>query len=242
MDALPYLRQVDFKRSDVPDPTQYPFCLPVVSRLTSLAFHPAVTFLVGENGSGKSTLIEALAIIMGLNSEGGNRNTRFQTENTHSDLWKYLKPTKSFKRPRDLYFLRAESFYNVASYMDSIIPAGAQGYGDKSLHRQSHGEAFMAVLANKLHGDGLYLLDEPEAALSPSRQLSALVEMHRLVRANSQFIIATHSPILMSYPNAKILAIGAEGITEVAYGETEHFNVTRDFLNRHEWMLDQLLE
>ena len=185
-------------------------------------------------------MIEALAIIMGLNSEGGNRNTQFRTEATHSELWRYLKPIKSFKRPRDWYFLRAESFYNVASYMDGIFPPELQGYGSKSLHRQSHGESFMAVLANKLHGHGLYILDEPEAALSPTRQLSALVEMHRLVQAESQFIVATHSPILMSYPNAKIMMISDGGLTEVAYA-TEHYTVTRDFLNRHERMLDRLL-
>jgi predicted ATPase len=110
VDALPYLRQVDLKRTDVPDASQYPFCLPVISNLRSLTFHPAITFLVGENGSGKSTLIEAMAIIMGLNSEGGNRNTQFRTEATHSELWRYLRPIKSFKRPKDWYFLRAENF------------------------------------------------------------------------------------------------------------------------------------
>lgn len=241
MDALPYLRQVEFRRKDVADLSAYPFSLPAIASLQTLQFHPAVTFLVGENGSGKSTLIEALALVMGLNSEGGNRNTSFATETTHSELWRHLKPVKSFKRPKDWYFLRAESFYNVASYMDGIMPPGMQGYGGKSLHRQSHGESFMAVLAHKLHGGGLYLFDEPEAALSPTRQLSALVEIHRLVQAQSQFIIATHSPILLSYPNAKILQIGPAGLQEVAYTDTEHYQVTRGFLNRHERMLGELL-
>lgn len=241
MDALPYLRQVSFKRDEVVDPSQYPYALPAIDGLTTLEFHPAVTFFVGENGSGKSTLLEALAMVMGLNPEGGNRNTRFATEATHSELWRHLKPTKSFKRPRDWYFLRAESFYNVASYMDGIMPAGEQGYGGTSLHRQSHGESFMAVLAHKLRGQGLYILDEPEAALSPTRQMAALAEMHRLVRAESQFIVATHSPILMSYPNARIMRFGATGIEEVAYTDTEHYRVTKDFLNRHERMLAELL-
>ncbi|GAA0711733.1 AAA family ATPase [Dokdonella soli] len=241
MDALPYLRQISFRREDVSNPALYPFSLPAIAGLTSLTFHPAVTFFVGENGSGKSTLLEALAVVLGINPEGGNRNTRFNTEATHSDLWRHLKPVKSFKRPREWYFLRAESFYNVASYMDGLMPPEVQGYGGVSLHRQSHGESFMAVLANKLHGQGLYILDEPEAALSPTRQMSALVEIHRLVQAQSQFIIATHSPILMSYPNAKIMRIDAGGIEEVAYVDTEHYNVTRDFLNRHERMLSELL-
>jgi len=241
VEALPYLRQVDLKRPEIPDPAQYPFCLPAIAKLSTLTFHPSVTFLIGENGSGKSTLIEALAMTMGLNAEGGNRNTQFATQATHSDLWRYLKPIKSFKHPRDLYFLRAESFYNVASYMDGIADPAVQGYGGKSLHRQSHGEAFMAVLANKLHGNGLYFLDEPEAALSPSRQLSALIELHRLVAAQSQFIIATHSPILMSYPNAKIMLIDTDGLRQVAYEETDHYTITRDFLNRHPKVLEQLL-
>lgn len=241
MDALPYLRQVEFRHADVPDIEQYPFNLPVMAHLKTLQFHPAVTFIVGENGSGKSTLIEALAVVMGLNSEGGNRNTSFATESTHSELWRFLKPVRSFKRPKDWYFLRAESFYNVATYMDGIMPAHLQGYGGKSLHRQSHGESFMAVLSHKLHGRGLYILDEPEAALSPSRQLTALVEIHRLVQAESQFIIATHSPILMSYPNSRILRIGEAGLEEVSYTETEHYTITRNFLNRYEQMLNHLL-
>jgi predicted ATPase len=241
MHALPYLQQVIFKPPESAVGLEYPFSLPVVANLSSLTFHPKVTFLIGENGSGKSTLIEALAMVMGLNSEGGNRNTQFRTEATHSELWRFLRPVKSFMRPKDWYFLRAESFYNVASYMDAIVHPSLQGYGGRSLHEQSHGEAFMAVLAKKLRGHGFYILDEPEAALSPMRQMSALVEIHRLVQAESQFIIATHSPILMSYPDAKIMLIDEGGLREVAYTETEHYTVTRDFLNRHERMLNHLL-
>jgi predicted ATPase len=242
MEALPYIRSVRLQRDKVPGFDHYPFDLPVVKKLDVLEFHPAVTFIVGENGSGKSTLIEALALIMGLNSEGGNRNTNFSTEDTNSGLGDYFKAIKSFMRPKDWYFLRAESFYNVATYMDRVATPGEQGYGEKSLHRQSHGESFMAVLVHKLRGRGLYLLDEPEAALSPMRQMAALVEIHRLVQAESQFIIATHSPILLSYPNAKILQIGDNGLEEVAYTDTEHYAVTRDFLNHYEIMLQELLE
>ncbi len=241
MDAKPYLRSIELKRDEVEDFEAFPFCLPAIRGLESVPFHPDVTFFVGENGTGKSTIIEAIAAAMGLNPEGGNLNTRFVTEATHSQLHEVLKTIKSYKRPRDLYFLRAESFYNVATYMDQVAPPPLQGYGGKSLHQQSHGEAFMAVLSNKLRGGGLYFMDEPEAALSPTRQLAALAEIHRLVRAGSQFVIATHSPILLAYPRARILLITEDGLSEVAYTDTDHYLVTRSFLERHETMLGELL-
>jgi predicted ATPase len=242
MEPKPYLREIELKRDDIPSFEEYPFSLPVVRELDVLGFHPDVTFFVGENGTGKSTLVEAIATAMGLNPEGGNKNTTFATEETHASLSKYIKTVKSYKKPRDYYFLRAESFYNVATYMDSLIPPPLQGYGGKSLHRQSHGEAFMAVLAHKLKGNGLYIMDEPEAALSPTRQMAALVEIHRLVAQGSQFIVATHSPILLSYPRAKIYQIDDCGVSEVAYTDTDHYEVTRGFLNRHETVLKELLD
>ncbi|MCA9905896.1 MAG: AAA family ATPase, partial [Anaerolineae bacterium] len=147
---------------------------------------------------------------------------------------------KSFKRPKDGYFLRAESFYNVATYMDTT--GYLAGYGGISLHARSHGEAFFSTLTDKLRGNGLYIFDEPEAALSPSRQMAALTAIHRLVQAESQFIIATHSPILMAYPHARILLLNDDGLTEVAYAETEHYNVTKDFLNNYPAMLRYLLD
>jgi predicted ATPase len=199
-----------------------------------------VTFLIGENGTGKSTLMEAFAELVGYNPEGGNRNTQFATRESQSNLCDYLKAGRSYKKPKDGYFLRAESFYNLATYMDEVEYLG--GFGGKSLHAQSHGESFMALLNQKLRGNGLYLLDEPEAALSPSRQLSALAVIHRLVREESQFIIATHSPILMAYPNAKIFLLSDAGIEEVAYEDTDHYRVARDFLNRREEMLRVLME
>jgi predicted ATPase len=239
MEAKPYLREIRLGRDDIPSFEVYPFNIPCIRGLSVLEFHPDVTFLVGENGAGKSTLIEAIALAMGFGPEGGTRNVQFSTGETVSELHKHLKTIKSYKKPKDYYFLRAESFYNVATYMDETGYLG--GYGGQSLHGRSHGEAFMATLTIKLRGNGLYIFDEPEAALSPTRQMAALSAIHGLVKKQSQFIIATHSPILMAYPNAKILSVGENGITEVAYEETEHYTVTRSFLGNHKKLLQQLM-
>lgn len=232
----PYLQEISI-RSDVDfDLRGYPFSIPAVKQLGCLKFHPDVTFFVGENGAGKSTILEAIAISMGFGPEGGTKNVQLlRTTNSVSQLHESLKLSKSFYKPKDGYFLRAESLFNVATYMDEI------GTLDGSLHACSHGEAFMALLTNKFGGKGLYLLDEPEAALSPNRQLAALCAIHQLVQDESQFIIATHSPILLSYPNAKILQFNGEGISEVKYEDTEHYAITRDFLNNYPRRLEQLL-
>jgi predicted ATPase len=236
----PYLQEISFCKEDVPDDGIYPFNIPAVHQLDSLRFHPDVTFLVGENGSGKSTLLEAIALNLGLGAEGGTKNTQFQTANTVSPLHSHLQLVKSYRMPKDYYFLRAESFYNVATHMDNI--GYLDGYGGKSLHMQSHGESFMALLTTKFRGAGLYLLDEPEAALSPNRQLAALVAINQLVEDDSQFIIATHSPILLSYPRAKIMLLDENGITEVKYEDTEHYAVSRDFLNNYHRRLEVLFK
>ena len=173
-------------------------------------------------------------------AKAGNKNINFSTRETQSELHKYLKIVKGIKQPKDGFFLRAESFYNVASYIDDVDYAAY--YGGKSLHKQSHGESFLSLLNYKFRGDGLFLLDEPEAALSPSRQLSALAIIHKLVKANSQFIIATHSPIIMAYPNSKIYLFFDSEIREVKYKDTDHYKITKDFLNQTQVMLDVLLE
>ena len=240
MQARPYLRKIKIDWESVEDKDAYPFAIPAIRSIDEIEFHPDVTFLVGENGAGKSTLIEAIALAMGFSAEGGTKNVRLQSADDISNLTQHLKLEKSFKRPRDGYFLRAESFYNVATYMDTTGYLG--GYGGMSLHQRSHGEAFFATLTDKLRGNGLYIFDEPEAALSPSRQMAALTAIHALVQAESQFIIATHSPILMAYPNAKILLLNNHGITEVAYEQTEHYTVTKEFLNNHALMLRYLLD
>lgn len=239
MEAKPYLREISLKRERLPATDGYPFSIPAVRELDVLEFHPDVTFFVGENGAGKSTLLEAIALALGFGPEGGTRNVRFSTAESVSTLHQYLKMVKGFAKPRDHYFLRAESFFNVASYMDETGYLG--GYGDKSLHERSHGESFMSVLRDKLKGKGLYLFDEPEAALSPSRQMAALAAIHQLVEDGSQFIIATHSPILLAYPRSKIVLFDGTGLSEVRYEDTEHYAITRHFLNNHRKMVQTLM-
>lgn len=240
LSAKPYLIDITLLRDKVPSWEEYPFSLPAVRTLETLPFHPDVTFFVGENGMGKSTLLEAIAVLSRFNPEGGSKNVQFSTRETQSNLADYLKSGKSFKAAKDGYFLRAESFYNVASYIDDVEYTGS--YGGKSLHAQSHGESFLSLLQYRFNGNGLYLLDEPEAALSPTRQLAVLALIHKLVKANSQFIIATHSPILMAYPNARILRFSEAGINEVRYEDTDNYRVTKDFFEHREQMLRVLLE
>jgi predicted ATPase len=251
VDFSTYLISASILWDKVESRDQYPFSLPAISHISEVQFHPKVTFFVGENGSGKSTLIEALAIAWGFNAEGGSKNFNFKTHEAHSNLSKFLRLTKSPKRARDGFFLRAESYFNVASDIERmdkdddappLSPPIKTYYGGKSLHEQSHGESFFALLDNRFGGNGLYILDEPEAALSPSRQLSMLVRMHELIGKNSQFIIATHSPILMAYPDALIYQVSARGLDPIAYKDTEHYQVTHDFLNRTDAMLDVLLD
>jgi predicted ATPase len=239
LQARPYLQQVRASYGADIDLRRHPYNVPALRQLDSVAFHADVTFFVGENGAGKSTLLEAIALALGYSIEGGTRNVRLNSAGEQSPLHQSLRLSKSYQVPSDGYFFRAESFSNVATLADQT--GYLAGYGGKSLHQQSHGEAFMAVLLNKFRGRGLYLLDEPEAALSPSRQLAALTAIHRLVGEQSQFIIATHSPILLAYPNAKILRFDDAGINEVAYEDTEHYAVTRDFLNHYPRRLEQLL-
>ena len=240
LNAQHYLLDVKLRRDRTPSFDTYPFSLPAVKELGTLKLHPKVTFIVGENGSGKSTLLEAIATAWGFNPEGGTKNFKFGTRQSHSELHEALTLVKGIKRAKDGFFLRAESFFNVATEIENL--GVGDSYGGKSLHEQSHGEAFFAVMTKRFGGNGLYILDEPEAALSPSRQLAMLVRMHELVGMNSQFIIATHSPILMAYPDADIYQIEESGLVRTAYEETEHFLVTKAFLGNPERQLALLLE
>ena len=235
-----YLREI---RLPVLPEASYAGKIPAVRFLHEtggMKFEKPVTFLVGENGTGKSTLLEAIAVAMGFPPEGGPKEFTFSTRDTHSELSGYLKLIRTIP-PEDGFFLRAESLYNAASYLDDSGSLLTR-YGGRSLHGQSHGESFLAIVTNRFEGNGLYLLDEPEAALSPQRQLSLLAAVHELVKKNAQFIIATHSPILMSYPDGEIKELSERGIQTVPYRETDHYRLTRDFLNGPERMLRLLLE
>jgi predicted ATPase len=243
-----YVLAVKLRRDKIDSFDQYPFSLPVVRHLETLVLHPAVTFLVGENGSGKSTLMEALAVAWGFNAEGGTKNFRFGTRASHSVLHEYLRLIKSARRPRDGFFLRAESLFNLATEIELLdkepasSPPIINSYGYRSLHEQSHGESFLAVMMHRFGGHGFYVLDEPEAALSPSRQLAMISRIHQLVQTRSQFVIATHSPMLMAYPNAWIYQIGVSGLERVSLEETEHYVVAKRFLNDTRGQLARLLD
>jgi predicted ATPase len=248
----PFLTGFRLNREAVPSFKEYPFSIPAIRKMKRVKLHPAVTFFIGENGSGKSTLIEALAVANKFNAEGGSKNFDFSTRASHSCLHDYLTLEKSPGRwVREGYFLRAESFFNVATEIErldnlegaeKVRKIGGSYYGDRPLHEQSHGESFFALMTNRLYGDGLYIFDEPEAALSPSRQMSMLVLIRGLVQNGGQFIIATHSPILLAYPDALIYEMSADGLRAVPYQETENYRITRDFLNRPDKMLGLLFD
>ena len=204
-----------------------------------VGFDAPVTFFVGENGSGKSTLLEAIAVAWGFNPEGGTRNYSFSTRDTHSELCEAVSLTRGIRRVGWSYFLRAESFYNVATKEEEY----SRDVGGRPMrfHEMSHGESFLKLAQECFVADGLYLLDEPEAALSPQRQLTLLFEIHRCSREGAQFVIVTHSPILLALPGAKILSFDDGPIHEIGYEETESYQVTSMFVNNREQVLHHLL-
>jgi len=229
----------DLKREKIDSFENYPFSLPVVKNLERTMLHPHVTYIVGENGSGKSTLLEALAISQGFNPEGGTTNFNFTTRPSHSKLHEYLRIAKTGKRAKTGFFLRAESFFNVATQIEELGVEDA--YGGTPLHELSHGEAFLALMRHRFGANGLYILDEPEAALSPARQMSILTLIHELVKQGSQFIISTHAPIILAYPNSTIYEIGEEGLREVSYEQTQTVQISRQFLTEREKMVGILV-
>ncbi|MDP4109249.1 MAG: AAA family ATPase [Bacillota bacterium] len=245
-----YIQKI-FLSGSFDENSSYVYSLPVIKnliRMRGITLNRDVTFFAGENGTGKSTLLEAIAAAYGFNPEGGGWNFNFSTYRSHSPLCDSLRLWKGARSPSDGFFLRAESFYNAASYIEELdgIPAFSPpikySYGGKSLHEQSHGESFLALILNRFGGNGLYILDEPEAALSPSGQFTLLSQIGNLVKKRSQFIIATHSPILLAYPDADIFVLSEDDIRLTPYEETEHYVLTREFLNNPRKILKHLLQ
>ncbi len=231
------LRHLDLLREKVTNWSVYPFSIPAVASLHRLELHPSVTFLVGDNGSGKSTLIEAIAIKAGFNPEGGTKNFRTQSRPSESALHTCVRLARGAVREKSGFFLRAETMFNVSTEAEQY-----REYGWEDLHDKSHGEAFLWLALNRFRDHGLFILDEPEAALSPQRQLAFLGRMHQLVRKGSQFVVSTHSPILMAYPGARILRLDRNGIEEVRYEDTEHYAVTKTFLQDPQRMLRAIFD
>jgi predicted ATPase len=234
----PRLRQITLLRDRISDWNGYPFSVPVLRNLTEIVFESRVCFFVGENGSGKSTLLEAIAEHVGFNREGGGRNFSRETTDSvrsTSPLSRALRLSWSRKLTQG-FFLRAESFFNMATYLDELQredPRTLACYGRKSLHQQSHGQSFLALLENRFSRQGFYLLDEPEAALSPQSQLSFLLLLHNFLKGNTeiQFIIATHSPVILAFPDSQILSFDGERIAKISYEESAPYNIVHGFLN-----------
>lgn len=240
-----WLRAVRLEHAEGGSSRDYPFSIPGIAALENeLPMNPAVTFLVGENGTGKSTLLEGIAAAAGFNPEGGSRNFTFQTRDSTSGLHERLRLVRDVRRPATGYFLRAESFFNVATQVDELdkLDSGLlQAYGGQSLHEQSHGESFLSLAMHRFSTNGLYLLDEPEAALSPRACLALLRRIHDLAGQGGQFLIATHSPLLIAYPGATIYELHASGIDDIAYTDYDGYELFRSFLDRPERFLRHLL-
>lgn len=243
LDSKLFVTRIALDRDRIEDFSKYPFNIEVVKNFEEIRFTSQVTFLVGENGIGKSTFIEAIAVALGLNPEGGSQNFRFSTLATHSNLSDYLT-VSTFNKPSTKFFLRAESFYNVASEVVRIEEENHDGlfniYGG-NLHECSHGESFIKLVQNRFYPNGLYILDEPEAALSPQRQMSLLCLINDLVEKGSQFIIATHSPILTSYRNGVILNLD-DNFKEIDYFDTDIYNLYKMYLDDPKGMQERLFD
>lgn len=232
-----YLKSLEILRNKDIDLNSYPFSIPAIKNLKSISFRSNITFFVGENGSGKSTLLEAIAYQCGFNTAGGGKNNNFHVDASDAALGEYIR-LSWMPKVTNGFFLRAETFYHFASYLDTI-PESLPYYGGRSLHKQSHGEAFLSLLTNRFGKKAIYLLDEPEAALSPARQLT-LLRIIKDLENDAQFIISTHSPILLGYPNAQILNFDEHPLKEVKYEETMHYIITRRFLENRKKVLSEL--
>jgi predicted ATPase len=231
------LRSLEILRGDIRNSNTYPFTIPAVRHFTSLSFRTNVTFFVGENGSGKSTFLEAIAHQCGFHTAGGGKHNYYEVDASQSALGDYIRLSWMPKITNG-FFLRAETFYQFASHIDKM-PESLRYYGGRSLHKQSHGEAFLSLFNHRFGKKAIYLLDEPEAALSPARQL-ALLRIIKDLEDDAQFIIATHSPILLGYPDAQILNFDEQPIEDIRYEETMHYILTRRFLENRHRVLDEL--
>jgi predicted ATPase len=246
----PILDKVKVTFVDTSDFNQYPFSINIIKNLKDIKFPTRVTFFLGENGTGKSTILEAIANKAGFGAEGGSKNINFKTadEKTYCGIQHLSEQfTLSWrKKPNNGYFFRAESFFNIASHIDNLAREDARAYGPyggKSLHEQSHGESFLSFFKNRLGSDGFFIFDEPEAALSPERQLTLMVIINQMCKnTNSQFIIATHSPILLAYPDATIYSCDSNILETIAYTDTKHYQVTKNFLDNPDLYLHHLFK
>ena len=248
------LKEIYFKKDNV-DFNAYPFSLPFFTQEDRLKFHSKVTYFVGENGTGKSTLLEAIAVASGFNPEGGSINFNFNTRQSHSHIYQHITTSRGVHRHTDGFFLRSESFFNMATEIENLdtddvddpfaykvsTPNIINSYGGTSLHEQSHGESFWSLFLHRFSGNGFYILDEPESALSPSKQMAMLLRMHELIDDNSQFIIATHSPILLAYPDALIYEFSSEGVHVKEYQQTQLFQTYNDFFRNPAYVVQRLL-
>lgn len=240
-----FVSAIKYDKETVPRDDIYPFNIPLINSLNELRFNKPVTFFIGENGVGKSTVIEAIAVGLKLNPEGGSQNFTFKTKDTHSNLSDYLTILTNGNLPKAKYFLRAESFYNVATEIQRLVEEDNfyglyNGYGG-NLHECSHGESFIKLIKNRFRPNGLYILDEPEAALSPMRQMSLLCLIDELVKEGSQFIISTHSPILLSYRNSEIFDLN-DDFNKVNYKDTEIYKTYKMFLDDPDYIQNKLFD
>ncbi|PZE19687.1 AAA family ATPase [Paenibacillus xerothermodurans] len=238
-----FLREIIKLNEKINAPDKYPFNVPAIKHFDNIALNKNVTFFVGENGSGKSTLLEAIAYQCGFNTAGGSRNNLYELVSSEAKLGDFIR-LSWMPKINNGFFLRAESFYNFASHLDELAKEDRRVYhyyGGKSLHEQSHGESFISLFTHRFGQKGIYLLDEPEAALSPQRQLAFLNIIHELQKS-AQIIIATHSPILLGYPNAEIYNFNVSPIELIKYEDTEHYQITRRFLENKNFYLKELLD
>jgi len=241
----PFVSRIWLRRERIPESLPHPFGLPILREFDVLPIQSPVTFLVGDNGSGKSTFLQGIAEAYGFNPEGGSRNFNFNTTNQLSPLADAFTLVKNATYPRDGFYLRAESFFNVATVVDELAkedPPFIHVYGGRSLHEQSHGESFLSLFIHRFKGPGFYVLDEPEAALSPAGLFKLIARLHQLVQSGSQFLIATHSPILMAYPRSELYLLTDNRLVLTPYVETEHFQLTKSFLNNPERVLGELMK